>query len=229
MSAPQFDEFARDYERTLSEGLSVSGEDSTYFAHGRVAWLKGRLEAHGARPKSGIDFGCGTGSSAPYLTELLQLESLVGVDVSSESIDVARKRHGSAQARFAPLAEHVPTGDIELAFCNGVFHHVPLAERDAAVAHVFRSLKPGGFWAFFENNPYNPGTRWIMSRLPFDRDAILLSARNACRLLESGGFQVAEVNYLFVFPNLLRHLRPVEPHLIHLPLGAQYLVLARKP
>ena len=43
------------------------------------------------------------------------------------------------------------------------------------------ALRPGGLFAFWENNPWNPGTRLVMSRIPFDRDAITLSA------LERGG------------------------------------------
>jgi hypothetical protein len=32
-----FDEYTADYDTALARGLSVSGEDKAYFAHGRVA------------------------------------------------------------------------------------------------------------------------------------------------------------------------------------------------
>jgi hypothetical protein len=68
-----------------------------------------------------------------------------------------------------------------------------------------------------------------MSRIPFDRDAITLSAPAARRLLTDGGFEVVHVRFLFIFPKLLRALRRLEPPLSALPLGAQYQVLCRKP
>jgi hypothetical protein len=81
-------------------------------------------------------------------------------------------------------------------------------------------LKPGGWFCFWENNPWNPGTRIVMSRIPFDRDAVTLSAPQASRLLRAAGFTVVTTDFLFIFPNFLRHCRPVEPWLCRLPLGA---------
>src|SRR4029434_4043103 len=73
-----------------------------------------------------------------------------------------------------------------LVYCNGVFHHIPPQAREAAVAYVARALRPGGLWAFWENNPWNPGTRYAMHRIPFDRDAIPLTPPEARRLLQAG-------------------------------------------
>ena len=83
-------------------------------------------------------------------------------------------------------------------------------------------------FALWENNPWNPGTRYIMSRVPFDRDAIVITPFEARRLLRDAGFEIISTDYLFVFPHLLRALRPLERLLTPFPLGGQYLVLARK-
>jgi hypothetical protein len=40
---------------------------------------------------------------------------------------------------------------------------------------------------------------------------------------------VARTDFLFFFPRQLQALRPLERRLVSLPLGAQYLVLARRP
>ncbi len=85
-----------------------------------------------------------------------------------------------------------------------------------------------GCLRFFENNPLNPGTRYVMSRIPFDRDAITLTPWNARALLRSAGFDILGTDYLFYFPKVLSALRKVEPLLAKLPFGAQYLVLCRK-
>ncbi|HEX6274007.1 MAG TPA: class I SAM-dependent methyltransferase [Polyangiaceae bacterium] len=224
-----FDDFAGDYDGTLNQALSVSGESKDYFARGRVVWLAERLRALGLSPRSAVDFGCGTGSAAPWLVNELGLESLLGLDISEKSIEVARKRFGSERIRFQTLDAHEPKADVDLAFCNGVFHHIPPRERAGAVSHVWRSLRPGGVWAFWDNNPYNPGTQWIIHRLPFERDSVTVSVWEAKRLLRAGRFEILTASHLFVFPRFLRWFRALEPRLARLPIGAQYLVLAQKP
>ena len=67
-----------------------------------------------------------------------------------------------------------------------------------------------------------------MNRIPFDRDAIMLSAPEAKRLLRSAEFDILRVDFLFIFPRALRALRSLEPVLSRLPLGAQYQVLVQK-
>ena len=39
------------------------------------------------------------------------------------------------------------------------------------------ALLTGGVLALFENNPWNPGTRLVMKRIPFDRNAQTISPR----------------------------------------------------
>ena len=67
-----------------------------------------------------------------------------------------------------------------------------------------------------------------MRRIPFDRDAKMLSASNARRLLEGAGFEIISTDFLFVFPRALAALRPLESTLTGVPAGAQYMVLCRR-
>lgn len=232
MPSSEFDEFANNYESALQKGLDVSGERSEYFAIGRVKWVRRRLEKLlGCPPvlKSVLDFGCGTGNSVAFLLSELRAEHVTGVDTSEQSLVQARARYPSNTATFVTSDSHNPCEEFDLAFCNGVFHHIPVELRTEVVGDIYRSMKPGGWFAFWENNPWNPGTRLVMSRIPFDRDAITLTIPESKRLLKGAGFEVAKVDTCFYLPNLLRALRPLEPCLSWLPLGAQYLVLARKP
>jgi trans-aconitate methyltransferase len=176
-----------------------------------------------------MDFGCGTGNSAPLLRDLLHPEVLVGVDASPRSIEKAASSQKLEGTRFVTTDSYQPRSDLDLAYSNGVFHHIPLEERGGAVDFIYRALKPGGLFALWENNPWNPGTRMVMRRIPFDRDAVTLSAPSARRLLSAGGFEVLATHFLFIFPRCLRWLRPLEGPLHRLPLGAQYEVLCRKP
>lgn len=226
MNAP-FDVYAESYDSALNQGLAVSGEARDYFLHGRVDWLKGRLEALKLTAEKVLDYGCGTGSSVPELKTKLNAMDVVGVDLSAKEIDVARRT--VALGRFFAMNDFVPSRDRDLVYCNGVFHHVPPPERAAAIKYVFEALRPGGLFALWENNPWNPGTRYVMSKIPFDHDAITLSAPETRRLVQSAGFEVLSTDFLFIFPRPLRALRALEPRLARLPLGAQYVVLAQRP
>jgi SAM-dependent methyltransferase len=224
-----FDEYAGDYEGALSRGISVSGEDRIYFARGRIAWLARRLAELGESPASVMDLGCGTGAATPFLLDIVGATSVLGIDVSAKSLEAARAAYDPERTRFALLEEYRPNGGIDLAFCNGAFHHIPPPEQPGTLSYVFDSLRRGGLFALWENNAWNPGARLVMSRIPFDRDAIMLSPGRARRLLRAAGFDILRTDFLFIFPRFLRPFRSMEPWLSRLPLGAQYQVLCRKP
>lgn len=223
----EFDAFADGYDEALHAGLVATGESSDYFARGRTAWLARRLREYGVTPASVLDFGCGTGSSIPYLQRLPGCTRVHGTDVSEASLAIARRQYGSPAVTFGP-ASTAESASFDLVFCNGVFHHIPPGERASALATVRRALRPGGVFALWENNPWNPGTRYVMSRIPFDRDAITISPPAARALLRGSGFDVLRSDFLFFFPAFLRSLRWMERALSALPLGGQYLVLARR-
>ena len=225
---PEFDQYAEDYDAALAKGLSVSGESKDYFAEGRAKWLGECLRKLNKPAGDILDFGCGTGSATPYLLKLPGAKSVLGLEVSAQSLKVAGQIHGAANVHFQLSSSYEPAGQIHLAFCNGVFHHIPIAERPAAVKYVFNSMKPGGLFSLWENNPWNPGTRYVMSRIPFDKDAITLSFLETKSLLRAAGFEIVRSDFLFIFPRSLSFLRPLERMVTSLPFGAQYQVLARK-
>jgi SAM-dependent methyltransferase len=223
-----FDQYAAAYEQALSAALAPSGEGREYFAEGRVAWLKHCVEQLRERPRAILDFGCGDGSTAPVLLRQLQAENAVGVDVSAKSLDIARKEHGAENIRYELISDLKSRDQMDLAYCNGVFHHIPPAQRAEAISLVHAALHPGGLFSFWENNPWSLATRYVMSRCEFDRDAILLSPPEARRLLGACGFTVLRTDFRFIFPHALRALRKIEDLVYRLPLGTQYQVLCRK-
>lgn len=216
-----------EYEGLLSQGIRLSGEDLHYFAAGRIGDLKKRL---GERPVRRIlDFGCGFGHGTAHLAEAFPDAEVTGVDTAEKALEGARERYGGQSIRFANLSGFVPSGAFDLCYVNGVFHHIERAKRPEALRLIRDALGPGGHLALFENNPWNPGARLVMGRIPFDRQAILVSPVEARRLVREAGFRVeGRVRSLFYFPKALRRLRFLEPALAGLPMGAQYYVLCRK-
>ena len=227
-SPAEFDEFAGDYDAALNKGLALSGEGKEFFAAGRMQWLARLFEKMGESPRVAVDFGCGTGTATPYFFETLGVEKLTGTDLSEKSLETARKQWSDfPNATFTATGSESP-GEADLVYCNGVFHHIPPANRAAAIRQIAAALKPGGLFALWENNPWNPVTRYAMSRVPFDRDAILVWPSQARRLLREGGLEVLRTDYVFFFPKLLGAFRGLEPSLCKVPFGGQYLALGRK-
>lgn len=224
----QFDQYADDYDAALNQGLTATGEGKDYFARGRIEWLARRVRELNQQPRQVMDYGCGDGSSVPLLSEFLKPEHVIGVDTSARSLDVAKRLNGSADSGFSLISEYRPDGALDLVYCNGVFHHIPVADRAQAAQFIWQSLRPDGLFALWENNPWNPGTRYVMSRIPFDRDAITLTPPESAALLCSAGFELLRTDFLFFFPRQLSFFRRIEPLVRKIPLGGQYLVLARK-
>lgn len=227
-TSPLFDGYAGNYDAALAEGLQVTGEDAAYFARRRVAWMQQCLARLNVIPRRVLDFGCGTGGSVPYLLMLPGVQEVVGVDISESSLDVARARHSDARVRFAHTSELNESG-FDLAFCNGVFHHIPVVSRLDCARYVLGKLNPRGLFALWENNPWNPGTRYIMSRVAFDADAVTLSPPQVKKLLRDAGFSHVNTSFLFIFPRLLKLFRPLESVCQRLPLGGQFVTLEQRP
>jgi SAM-dependent methyltransferase len=216
------------YDAQLAHGLRLSGEDRDYFIEGRLRELCALLGPE-FRPRRILDFGCGTGETCVRLGVRFPEAEITGIDATPAAVENARRAHAGPRLRFEHLAEFEARGEYDLCYSNGVFHHIPPADREGAMRLVHRALVRGGHFALSENNPWNPGTRWVMRRIAFDRDAIPLSSAQARRLLQRAGFErCAPPRFLFLFPRALAPLRGIEPWFARLPLGAQYLLLATR-
>ena len=77
--------------------------------------------------------------------------------------------------KYESIGEFQQAGHIDLAYCNGVFNHIPPAQRAEALSLVNGALRTGGLFSLWENNPWSLATRYVMSR----RDQAL-AARGPC-------------------------------------------------
>jgi|SRR5579859_530812 len=227
MAKPEFDAFAQSYEQDLAKSLAATGEGREFYAQGRVDWTAECVRRLNVSVRRILDYGCGDGANLPMLAEKFRAERVLGVDISSESIAVARRTYGAHGFEFLCANQWAPDGTVDLAFTNGVFHHIPPGERAACLGAIRRALRAGGLFAFWDNNPWNPGTHYVMSQCAFDRNAIKISPREAKTILSRAGFKVLRTHSLFYFPRQLRWLRRTESWLRRLPFGGQYLVLCR--
>ncbi|MEO8330937.1 MAG: class I SAM-dependent methyltransferase, partial [Gallionella sp.] len=117
-----------------------------------------------------------------------------------------------------------PSMHFDAIIAANVFHHIPPEQRQQVLSQCRDILKAEGQMFLFEHNPYNPATRWIFERCPFDADAEMLDLKTAIVLAREAGFRSEQHGYTLFFPRPLALLRGLEPWLRHLPLGAQYYV-----
>jgi SAM-dependent methyltransferase len=217
---------AAEYEAMLNQGIGLSGESQEFFITGRIQDMRSQVPP---APRRILDFGCGTGKSCGRLAEAFPGAQIVGADLSEEALAHARTNFGSNRVTFENIGDLPQLERFDLCYINGVFHHILPDERQQTLAMLRNLLTPGAHLALFENNPWNPGTRMVMRRIPFDRDAIPLSFLELRSRIQSAGFQVRCTRFLFYMPNALASLRFIEPWFVKVPLGAQYYVVARVP
>ncbi len=227
-SPPEFDQYAHNYKKLLNESISASGDESEYFAKYKANYVANSLDEPLKKNLSVLDFGCGVGGCLPHLTSMMPSARVFGVDVSGESIALAKQSNPDAILDQI-IGDKIPLPDasIDVAMAACVFHHIPPAQRQHWVDELNRVLKPGGQLFIFEHNPLNPLTRRVVRLCEFDADAILLPRQESLNLLESAGMTNASVNYIVFFPEALSFAQPIERALKWLPLGAQYVAHAK--
>jgi len=226
---PHFDHYAHVYRDLHRDSVRASGEPPDYFAAYKIAYMAASLGSDfAAKAFTLLDFGCGVGGSMPHLRERFPQADIHGLDVSGESLELARKAHPDVS--FALLDEgRLPLEDhsIDVAMAACVYHHIAPDERARWTRELQRVLRPGGHLFLFEHNPLNPLTRKVVRDCPFDDDAILLPRSESRALFSGAGLHAIDVDYIVFFPKALAWLRPMERHLAKLPLGAQYVVHGR--
>jgi SAM-dependent methyltransferase len=223
----EFDEFACRYEALFKPWLKIAGAPREHFARARLNWLSYLLREEQVSAKRVMDFGCGTGMSFSFLADILGADWIIGLDTSEESLAVARESPLGHAVELTTPDKYFPKQDLDLVFCNGVFHHIPVTERSAAVNFIYRSLRPGGIFALWENNPRNPIHAFAMKHSKIDENAVPLAAPEACSLVASERFRIIRTDYMFFFPAYFSWLQKLETSLVKLPLGAQYQVLSK--
>lgn len=215
-----FDAHARSYQELVAASIAASGESAEYFGEYKLACLR-RIGVPVHEPV--LDFGCGVGSLTRLLAD--RFGEVHGYDPSRVSLEVAR--HGVPSAIFHDDPAGPKDAHFGTVVLSGVLHHVAPGERAAVLERVRRKLRRGGRVVVFEHNPLNPLTRRAVTACPFDDDAILLWPWEATRLLRRAAFHDVQRDFIVFFPRALAFLRPLEPRLRRVALGAQMMVVGR--
>ena len=133
-SAKVWDRFAKGYAKKPISNLAAY--------HKKLEITRGYL-----RPDTTIvEFGCGTGSTAfehaPYV------RSILATDVSRKMLEIAREKARTASLENVEFQQtaledlQVADESVDVVLALSLLHL--LEDRDAAIAKIFRMLKPGG-------------------------------------------------------------------------------------
>lgn len=222
----EFDSYSRNYNILLNESLKITGHDYVYFARNRLKQsfkffsLKQDYKFHF------LDFGCGTGNLYPIIQSMYPNISYTGIDVSSKSIEFAKKKYNNHA--FHLIDDFILRDHFDFVYTNGVFHHINHSEHLNCLKQIYSLLKAGGSLCFWENNPLNIGTRIVMSFNQFDNNAKLIYHWNIISKIRELKFNNINFFSHFYLPSFLQKLRIIEHSLRHLPFGGQYVIYATK-
>jgi ubiquinone/menaquinone biosynthesis C-methylase UbiE len=225
---PEFDQYANEYKALTHDPIRERFAPGSEFFH-RRKWelLADYMVRTGISPDQSawLDVGCGQG-------DLLRMgvshfREVAGCDLSTGMLAACDELKVTPQTEATRLPFPDQAFDLITAVC--VYHHVEPKDRPALTAEIGRVLRPGGTVCIIEHNPFNPVTQLIVSRLPVDADAHLLTAGAAHRLMTNVGLTSAETSYFLYFPErVYQRAQKIESWLRHVPAGGQYAAFARK-
>ena len=123
----------------------------------RWNWLAAHNFCTGQKPQKQdiriLDAGCGTGVGTEYLVHLNPQASVVGIDLSTGALAVAKERcqrSGATRVEFHHLSlfdvEQLP-GEFDLINCVGVLHHT--SDPIGGIQALAKKLAPGGLMHIF--------------------------------------------------------------------------------
>lgn len=226
----EFDQLADEYYSLHKKNVAITGESPEYFSKYKIADLSKLLSVMKQPSANILDFGSGIGNSIPYLREFFPDAEISCADVSARSIEIAHKRFpGPENYLQIDGSIPLPSASQDVVFSSCVFHHIPHEQHLYWLTELYRVTKAGGILVIYEHNPINPLTVYAVNTCPLDVNAKLIKGADMRNRALNIGWVNAEVAYKLFFPAMFSWLRPLEPYLEWLCLGAQYRLLARKP
>lgn len=167
-----------------------------------------------------LDYGCGTGLLTSYLQELFWNAAVIGVD--KESIIVqAREINPHVAFQTLDYVKQIKQASCDLIYLANVLHHIPKDQHHSVITDLLKLLKPNGYLAVLELNPWNIGTRIEFKKDPNEKDTHLYSSfyiRNLVTNMKTKIYYYGSLPSFFLQNDLLRKLS------MRLPWGSWYLV-----
>ena len=153
-------------------------------------------------PKKGIilDVGCGYGMMANYLTVTSPERTVLGVDLSTNRINIAKKTIGN---RKNIGFEKINVKELKMKQCDAIvmsdfLHHLDYGTQDELLSVCYEKLSPGGLLVFEEVDDRPLFKYWgvylVDVILNIGQRICFRNRKNYTRILEKIGFDVRVEN-----------------------------------
>jgi ubiquinone/menaquinone biosynthesis C-methylase UbiE len=225
----KFDDYAESYRDDVQSSIDFIGQDVDFFHElkaNKLIELAKKFFTDYNNIKI-LDIGSGIGLIDQRIKN--DFKNLYGTDIEEQTVKKAAERNPEVNYQVYD-GLHLPFNDgtMDMAFAINVVHHVPPEHWQNFFNEMYRVLKPGGYAAIFEHNPFNPLTRLAVNRCEFDRDAVLISKSKVKNYFRKAGLSLTASSYIAFFPFSQNVFRKIENKLGWLPAGAQYYITGRK-
>jgi len=221
-----FDKHFADYNKVLAKSLGLTSDDGCdFFDNYKVDFIEGQFTSK-SRYRI-LDFGCGIGKLSVLLAKTFSNSQVFGYDISEKTLLFAQKSNDKIP-NLSFINNLSVNQQYDIILGANVFHHVKKSERYSTLKKINKLLQPNGTIIIFEHNPFNPLTRYIVNRCPFDVDAELISRQEFVKLTCHCGLGVKLRRYVVMFPWDFKIFRIIERIFSQVPFGAQYVLLLTK-
>jgi SAM-dependent methyltransferase len=236
MEIPQtktnFDEYAENYEQLHKDSIKSSGFAPGYFDEHKIKVIVEDYKPTQVQTEKILNFGCGIGKSEQFINKYFKNCEIQSVDVSKESISMAKERNKHFKniqfSSFNDVTDLPFENRFNIIFIANVFHHIPETLHLHILKHLRLFLAPEGVIYIFEHNPINPLTRKAFNTCEFDVGCTMIPSKIMKGLCEAASFKQIKINYVLFFPKFLSFFSRFEKHMKFIPVGAQYYIKAKK-
>ena len=126
-----------------------------------------------------LDIGCGLGDVANTVYELNMSSKVLGIDISKNAVQEARKKFENIKFNVLELPK-VPVGKHDIILALECIYYLLEKERDEALNNISSALKSNGYFLFSSHLSDDPS---------------YFSANGALEAIRNAGFKVIEVIY----------------------------------
>ena len=225
-----FNEIAKDYRDIHTENVSFTGGTSEYYAEYKIEEISSFYSPN--EKLKILDLGCGDGISAVFFEKYFPNSNYLGIDLSVESLNMARNRNLKNAVFVEYDGFNIPfeTEEFDLIFIACVLHHVEHDKHQQLLTECNRVLSKNGSLIIFEHNQKNPFTRKVVRDCVFDEDAVLIPHKQLKKTLEKSMFNNVKTSFTLFMPRkyFFNYLLFLEKLFKKIPFGGQYYTIAKK-
>jgi ubiquinone/menaquinone biosynthesis C-methylase UbiE len=168
-----------------------------------------------------LDIACGIGSNFKIIESYLQNSgALVGIDISSESLKIAKRlvvKHKWSNVHLlnTSITEYRPKKRFDAILCTFALEIIP--EFEAAIDNIFELLTPGGWFAMLGMKkssiaPYsglNTIAEWVLRRTCIDLNRDLVRSIKSSAQVHS--YEECFLGFYYILSACRQNSHPMDP------------------